>query len=79
MSEEEQDSPPTHVGPLTGSLVMGVGEAAVLPGSPKVTRWRDAERDPLHRPLDVGPTAVCSCGWSGSGWTQHYLSVTEKR
>lgn len=56
-------------------IIVAKGQVALFPDQPDVTRWKDAESDPDHRPIDVGPNATCSCGWKGAGWVQHFTEV----
>ena len=59
-----------------GEVVVGAGERIYLPHPSTEVRWADAESNPDHQPLAVGPEAACSCGWTGSGWVSHLIEVT---
>jgi hypothetical protein len=59
-------------------VVHGPDSAVVLPKGTQEVRWRDVDRNVEHRAIEVGPHAVCACGWTGSGWTEHFVRATAK-
>lgn len=71
--DTEDRSDPKQGGEMVpqGEVVVGAGEAVVLPNSKRPSSWRNAENHPDHQPISVGPDAACSCGWTGSGWAEH--------
>lgn len=60
-------------------VVHGADRSVVLPKGAQEVSWRDAETNTEHRAVQVGPDAVCICGWTGEGWTQHFVKEARRK
>lgn len=80
---EGEVAPATEIELAEGEVVIAPGqEGAFFPAQPDVVRWSDAEKNPDHKPVEVGVNAKCSCGWKADGsgnegWTAHFLQATK--